>query len=492
MECIRDVGPHVVGQISLSEDFPDGHVLKRGNDLAAGEAASEFFLHVPVDDQRQIAGEEVSFDVVFQADVSWSCLELGLHDAEAFFDLPSLVIHPDDVFGGILQIVGNRIESIIHLFFRDPLCVQGALDDFRDLSIFGDGGLLDEPAEVLLVLLSSFGVAAVDGPLCPVDLALTDVALILLVLQGESDDQGLFEVASVYEAFFVECLVIVFDQIQFSEVIEPFVREYELGNTPNPCIECNRCMKFYHLFKKMEELGCELVVTGHYARISKDEKTGRYLLMKAKDLSKDQSYVLYSMNQYQLAHVMFPLGDMDKTLTRELAGKQGFRNADKHDSQDICFVPDGDYVAFMERYRNKKYPEGDFIDKEGNVIGRHKGYVHYTIGQRRGLGIAAEHPLYVVDINPKTNTVTLGKNEDLFKTELVADRINLISVPRIDGQMRIKAKIRYRHTEQPATVIQLDEDTIKVVFDEPQRAITRGQAVVLYDGDIVVGGGTII
>jgi len=283
-----------------------------------------------------------------------------------------------------------------------------------------------------------------------------------------------------------------YEQLFEKEVIEPFVREYELGNTPNPCIECNRCMKFYHLFKKMEELGCELVVTGHYARISKDEKTGRYLLMKAKDLSKDQSYVLYSMNQYQLAHVMFPLGDMDKTMTRELAGKQGFRNADKHDSQDICFVPDGDYVAFMERYRNKKYPEGNFIDKEGNVIGRHKGYVHYTIGQRRGLGIAAEHPLYVVDINPKTNTVTLGKNEDLFKTELVADRINLISVPRIDGQMRIKAKIRYRHTEQPATVTQLDEDTIKVVFDEPQRAITRGQAVVLYDGDIVVGGGTII
>ena len=212
MECIRDVGPHVVGQISLSEDFPDGHVLKRGNDLTAGEAASEFFLHVPVDDQRQIAGEEVSFDVVFQADVSWSCLELGLHDAEAFFDLPSLVIHPDDVFGGILQIVGNRIESIIHVFFRDSLCVQGALDDFRDLSIFGDGGLLDEPAEVLLVLLSSFGVAAVDGPLCPVDLALTDVALILLVLQGESDDQGLFEVASVYRT--IPCNEIVREELK--------------------------------------------------------------------------------------------------------------------------------------------------------------------------------------------------------------------------------------------------------------------------------------
>ena len=283
-----------------------------------------------------------------------------------------------------------------------------------------------------------------------------------------------------------------YEQIFIDEVIEPFVSEYEKGNTPNPCIECNRCMKFCHLFKKMEELGCDCVVTGHYARIEYDDSRKRYLLKKATDSGKDQSYVLYTLTQYQLEHVRFPLGEMAKSQTRDVAQAQGFRNAGKHDSQDICFVPDGDYVAFMERFRNKTYPAGDFVDKNGNILGRHKGYVHYTIGQRRGLGIAAEHPLYVVEIDPENNRVVLGSNDELFSSELTANRINLISVEKIEGSMRVKAKIRYRHREQDATVTQLDDDTIKVVFDEPQRAITRGQAVVLYDGDIVVGGGTII
>jgi len=251
-------------------------------------------------------------------------------------------------------------------------------------------------------------------------------------------------------------------------------------------------MKFCHLFEEMNKLGCDCVVTGHYAQIGYDKDKGRYLLKKAADISKDQTYVLYTLTQYQLEHIRFPLGDMEKSKTREKAHESGFRNADKHDSQDICFVPDGDYVAFMERYRRKEYEPGDFVDREGKVLGRHKGYVHYTIGQRRGLGIAAAYPLYVVDIRPDTNTVVLGKNEELFSRELIANRINLISVPRIEGQMRVKAKIRYRHKEQDAVVIQLDEDTIKVVFDEPQRAITKGQAVVMYDGDVVVGGGTII
>ena len=286
--------------------------------------------------------------------------------------------------------------------------------------------------------------------------------------------------------------VIHYEQLFEKEVIEPFVKEYEAGRTPNPCIECNRCMKFDHLIDKMKELDCDVVVTGHYAQIEYDKERDRYLLKKAVDESKDQSYVLYTLTQYQLEHIRFPLGGMDKSTTRNIAHEHGFKNAEKHDSQDICFVPDGDYVSFMERYRNKKYEPGDFIDKDGNVLGKHKGYVHYTIGQRRGLGIAAAHPLYVVDIRPETNTVVLGKNEDLFEKELTANRINRISVPRIEGAMRVKAKIRYRHKETFATVTQIDDDTIKVVFDQPQRAITKGQAVVLYDGDIVVGGGTII
>lgn len=282
-----------------------------------------------------------------------------------------------------------------------------------------------------------------------------------------------------------------YEELFKQEVIEPFVRCYEAGSTPNPCIECNRRLKFYHLYNKMRELGCELIVTGHYARVERDEASGRYLLKKALYDKKDQSYVLYMLTQEQLEHTRFPLGEISKDETRRIAQEHEFRNAKKHDSQDICFVPDGDYVEFLERYRGKAYERGDFVDKDGNVLGKHKGFVHYTIGQRKGIGIAAAFPLYVTAIDPRTNTVTLGRNEDLFREELIADRINLISVDSIKEPMRIKAKLRYKHQEQPATVTQIDDDRIKVVFDEAQRAITKGQAVVLYDGDVVVGGGTI-
>jgi len=282
-----------------------------------------------------------------------------------------------------------------------------------------------------------------------------------------------------------------FENLFQKEVIEHFVCSYENGLTPNPCIECNRRFKFDHLFDKMEQFDCDYIVTGHYARIEKDENTQRYVLKKAVDLSKDQSYVLYTMTQNQLAHTIFPLGGYKKTEVREIALENNFVNAKKHESQDICFVPDGDYVGFMERYRNKKYKEGLFKDTKGNVLGKHKGYVHYTIGQRKGLGIALGHPAFVVDIDPKENVVVIGSNEDLFKTTLEATNINLISVENLYEPRHIKAKIRYGMTEQPATVEQIDEDRIRVVFDEPQRAITRGQAVVLYDGDVVVGGGVI-
>lgn len=282
-----------------------------------------------------------------------------------------------------------------------------------------------------------------------------------------------------------------FENLFRESVILPFIEAYAKGRTPNPCIACNRSLKWHHLFDKMQSLGCDLLVTGHYARIGRDEKSGRYLLKKAVDHSKDQSYVLYMMTQEQLSCTRFPLGEQAKSETRAEAVDAGFQNAKKHDSQDICFVPDGDYAAFIERYSGQVYPPGDFIDSDGNVLGRHKGIIHYTIGQRRGLGIPAAHRYYVVSIDSDANTVTLGLDDDLFSTTLIADQINLISVPKIEGEMRLLAKIRYRHKEQPASVTQISDDEIRVVFDEPQRAITAGQAVVLYDGDVVVGGGTI-
>ncbi|MCR4690389.1 MAG: tRNA 2-thiouridine(34) synthase MnmA [Lachnospiraceae bacterium] len=282
-------------------------------------------------------------------------------------------------------------------------------------------------------------------------------------------------------------------EAQFEEqVIAPFVCAYENARTPNPCIECNRKLKFTALVEKLPEWGCDYLVTGHYARIEKDEETGRFLLKKAVDPTKDQSYVLYMMNQELLSKIRFPLGNLTKEKVREIAQQHGFVNAAKQDSQDICFVPDGDYVAFMQRYRGKKYPEGNFVDKEGNILGRHKGIVCYTIGQRKGLGISSESPYYVTAIRPETNEVVLGSNEDLFTTTLVAGNINLITTDRIEGEMHISAKIRYRHKEEPATVTQIADDRLQVVFDKPQRAITPGQAVVLYDGDVVVGGGTIL
>ena len=234
------------------------------------------------------------------------------------------------------------------------------------------------------------------------------------------------------------------------------------------------------------------MVTGHYAIIDFNEGTGRYELKKAADPGKDQSYVLYSLTQEQLAHTKFPLGALNKTQVRELAEKNGFINANKPDSQDICFVQDGKYADFIQNYTGRIYPEGNFVGPDNEVLGTHKGIICYTVGQRKGLGLALKEPMYVKEVNPETNTVHLCRNEDLFSTELDADNLNLISVAEIKEPMRVKAKVRYRHTEDWATVTQTSENTIHVAFDQPQRAITKGQAVVLYDGDTVVGGGRII
>ena len=275
------------------------------------------------------------------------------------------------------------------------------------------------------------------------------------------------------------------------DVMDRFVDAYEHGATPNPCIDCNRYLKFDKMFQRMRELEYDYIVTGHYARVEYDEEKNRYLLKKAVDDTKDQSYVLYMLTQEQLAHISLPLGGLLKTEVREIAEKHGFVNARKHDSQDICFVPDGDYAKFIEQYTGRKSIPGDFVDTEGNILGKHKGIIHYTLGQRRGLGIPAASRLYVCDISPKTNQVVLGNNEDLFHSELTATKVNLISCESLKEPMRLKAKIRYRHPEQEAVAWQTEDGVLHVRFDKPQRAITRGQAVVLYDGDIVVGGGVI-
>lgn len=273
------------------------------------------------------------------------------------------------------------------------------------------------------------------------------------------------------------------------EVIERFISAYQNGFTPNPCIDCNRYMKFSKMLHKAQELDIDYVATGHYARI---EKQGdRYILKKAVDLSKDQSYVLYSLTQEQLKVTKFPLGNYTKQQVREIAEENGFVNARKHESQDICFVPDGDYSKFIEYYTGKTYPCGDFVDMNGKRLGEHKGIIRYTIGQRRGLGLALPASMYVVEKDVNNNKVILGFNDDLFKKEVNVKNISFTACDGLDKPERLCAKIRYNQKEQPATVTQTDENHFTIVFDEPQRAITKGQAAVLYDGDTVVGGGTI-
>ncbi len=273
------------------------------------------------------------------------------------------------------------------------------------------------------------------------------------------------------------------------KVINRFIDSYQNGMTPNPCIDCNRYMKFDKLFERARQLGCLKVVTGHYARI--EENNGEYFLKKALDPSKDQSYVLYNLTQEQLSMILFPLGGMPKTKTRQIAEENGFINSKKHDSQDICFVPDGDYASALKRLSGKEAKPGDFVLSDGTKIGKHKGIICYTVGQRRGLGISAKNSLYVLKISPEDNTVTLGEKDELFSSEAHLYDLNWISGKAPLGEIRCKVKIRYRQTEQPATVIPSDDDKATVIFDEPQRAVTPGQSAVFYDGDVVLGGGII-
>ena len=273
------------------------------------------------------------------------------------------------------------------------------------------------------------------------------------------------------------------------KIINKFIQCYRSGITPNPCIDCNRYMKFDRLLDRARELGCDYVVTGHYARI--EEENGSFKLKKALDPAKDQSYVLYSLTQEQLAHIRFPLGYLTKDEVRRIAQENGFVNANKPDSQDICFVPDGDYASFIERSVGAM-PEGDFITVDGSILGKHKGISHYTVGQRKRLGISVGEPIYVVRINAEDNTVVLGDESHLFSTVATVEDFNWIAGEAPAEPVRCKAKTRYRQKEQPAIAHPNPDGSVTVIFDDPIRAITPGQACVLYDGDTVLGGGVIV
>ena len=285
----------------------------------------------------------------------------------------------------------------------------------------------------------------------------------------------------------------VFDvsQVFRSTVIRDFIEEYQNGRTPNPCAVCNQTVKFGALLDRVRVLGADYLATGHYARVEQDAATGRYLLKRGLDRSKDQSYFLYMLTQEQLAHTLFPLGGLEKTQVRQLAEADGLVNAHKHDSQDICFVPDGDYAAFIERTVGSPSLPGNFVDQKGQVLGHHRGIIRYTHGQHKGLGLSTSEPLYVLEKDAVSNTIRLGPDSDLWSQTLTAEQFNWVSIPEPTEPIAVTVKTRYSQREAAAIARSLPGGRCQVTFEEPQRAITPGQAVVLYQEEIVVGGGTI-
>lgn len=295
----------------------------------------------------------------------------------------------------------------------------------------------------------------------------------------------------VAEQLGIRYYVMNFRQEFQKHVIDYFVDEYRNGRTPNPCIACNRYVKWESLLQRSLQIGADYIATGHYARIDRLEN-GRYALRKSVTAAKDQTYALYNLTQEQLSHTLMPIGEYEKAEIRGIAEDAGLSVADKPDSQEICFVPDHDHASFIERETGEASKTGNFVDVHGNVLGTHKGITHYTIGQRKGLGLAMGHPVFVTEIRPETNEVVIGESEDIFTTTLRADRLNFMSVPEIRGEMRAVAKIRYNHKGDDCVIRMADNGMAEVIFDRPQRAVTPGQAVVFYDGDHVMGGGTII
>lgn len=275
-------------------------------------------------------------------------------------------------------------------------------------------------------------------------------------------------------------------------VIQPFVDAYLAGDTPNPCVNCNKYVKFPQLLERALLLGIDYLATGHYAKVFYDQARKRWLLARAEDESKDQTYMLYGLTQHEISHLLLPLGNFKKTEVRAKAGEAGLINASKPDSQDICFVPNGNYADFIEHYSGKKQEPGDFVLQSGEAIGKHKGLIYYTLGQRKGLGIAYKEPLYVLSKDAASNTVVLGPEKDLYKKEFLVGDCNFISIEELTGPMDVTCKVRYRMQDEPATIEPVSVGKVKVAFKKAQRAITSGQAAVFYDANLVVGGGTIL
>ncbi len=303
-------------------------------------------------------------------------------------------------------------------------------------------------------------------------------------------DESIHDAEAIAKKLDIEFMVADFREDFKKIVIDYFIKSYENGETPNPCIICNKYLKFGKMLSLAKELGCEKLVTGHYATISSEN--GRFYLKKSTNILKDQSYFLYSLSQEQLSMVEFPLGNMSKENVRKIAEENGFINANKGDSQDICFVPDGNYVSVIEKITKRNYPEGNFVDINGNILGIHKGIIKYTIGQRKGLGLALPEPMYVKEKDILENKVILSNNDALFEKELIVYNFNWISAENPECEIRAKARIRCRHKEADALLIPEKDGKVRVIFDEPQRAIAKGQALVAYYDDIVLGGGIIL
>lgn len=316
-----------------------------------------------------------------------------------------------------------------------------------------------------------------------------------LALFDKESTQDIEDARTVAEKFGVQHHVFEMKELFKARVTDNFVNTYLSGGTPNPCIQCNKYIKFGALLDEAVKRGCDYFATGHYARVEYDEKRGRYLLKKAlcdgRVNPKDQSYVLYNLTQEQLKRIVLPLGNMNKAQVRKLAESAGLVNSKKSDSQDICFVPDGDYAGFIKRCTGCTPKEGDFVDESGCVLGQHKGLIHYTIGQRKGLGISFGKPMFVVGKNAGTNTVILGEGEALLRRSLTAKDVNFIAFDELTAPLPCKAKTRYSQMEQPCIILPLPDGRVQVEFNEPQRAITPGQSVVFYEEDIILGGGII-
>ena len=334
----------------------------------------------------------------------------------------------------------------------------------------------------------------VDSSVCASVLAQKgySVSGVTLALLGENlaSSQNIKDAKAVCDRLSIEHYAMDLSEDFKKFVIDYFVNEYIEGKTPNPCIACNKNIKFGKMLKIAKEKGFSKIATGHYARV--EYQNGRYLLKKAKDISKDQSYVLYCLSQEQLSSVEFPLGEYTKPQVREIAQNSDFVNANKKDSQDICFVPDGDYASFIEKTANFVSSTGDYINRQGEKIGEHKGVIHYTIGQRKGLGVAFGHPVFVISKNAETNRVVLGEQEELFYKSVLVKDVNFIPFDELKGSLNVTAKLRYNQIPQPAVIKKTEDGNVLITFNEPQRAPSPGQAAVFYDGDIVVGGGIIV